>query len=341
MNDIQRLLAAAALVTFAGSAACGSSENKDTSGSSGGSSGGSSSGGSSGGPAGPVAIAKAANDAQFVSPFDATPDPDGKQIYFTAVSPKEGPAVFKVGADGTGLTKLFAGAPLVSPFGISITDDGKTLLIADSGYESATDELGAVFSMGVGGGAPSVLGGTQGTSPRGVEVRGDSLYYTGSILRGVKLVAAVYKMPVGGGTATALATGEPMREPAGIAVTKAGDVFVLDAAGASTRHGSVFKIAGGAPTELAHDIVVGFPSGLALSADESMVVVSALEESLGTDAVYTFPVAGGARALLGDAVQKTIGKFTESSGLHRARNTGVFAWADGQANKSGTVYVLK
>jgi hypothetical protein len=44
---------------------------------------------------------------------------------------------------------------------------------------------------------------------------------------------------------------------------------------------------------------------------------------------------------LGDTVQKVIGGFRESAGLHRARNAGVFAWADGRANKTGTVYVLK
>ncbi len=343
MNDIQRLLGAAALLTFA-SVGCSSSGNGNDNGSSGTSG---TSGGSSGTPtpppppAGDLGIAKAANDAQFTSPFDATPDPDGKVIYFTAVSLKGGPAVYKVGADGQGLTQLFAGDPLVSPFGISITDDGKTLVVADSGAEFDTEERGALFTMSTGGGAPTVMAGTQGTLPRGVDVRGDSLYYTGISGTFPKSVGAVYKMPVAGGNPTALASGAPLREPAGIAVTKTGDVYVLDAAAASTRHASVFKIAGGAPTEVARDIMVGFPSGLALSADESAIVVSALDDTLGTDAVYTVPVGGGDRKLLGDAVQKTIGNFVESSGLHRARNTGVFAWADGRANKTGTVYVLK
>jgi len=339
MNDIQRLLAAAALLTFA-SVGCSSSGSGNGNGSSGTSSG-------DPGPqpnpppAGSLGITKAANDAQFMSPFDATPDPDGKVIYFTAVSRTAGPAVFKVGADGTGLTQLFAGDPLVSPFGISISDDGKTLVIADSGAESDTEERGALFTMGVGGGTPTMLSGTPGTFPRGVEVRGDSVYFTGTSGLAPKVVGAVYKMPLAGGTPTALASGAPLREPAGIAVTKTGDVYVLDAAAASTRHASVFKIAGGAPTELARDIVVGFPSGLALSADDSAVVVSALDDALGTDAVYTIPVAGGDMKVLGDNVQQTIGGFAESSGLHRARNTGVFAWADGRANKTGTVYVLK
>ena len=139
MNDIQRLLAAAALVTFAG-IGCSTSHGN-------------------GNPQAGISISPAANDKQFTAPFDATPDPDGKFIYFTAISVTDGPAVFKVGADGQGLTKLFAGAPLVSPFGISISDDGKTLVIADAGAESDTDEMGSLFTMSVDGGGTYRPGG--------------------------------------------------------------------------------------------------------------------------------------------------------------------------------------
>jgi hypothetical protein len=37
---------------------------------------------------------------------------------------------------------------------------------------------------------------------------------------------------------------------------------------------------------------------------------------------------------------KTVGQFHEPAGLHRAHDADVFAWADSQANASGTVYVL-
>ena len=38
--------------------------------------------------------------AEAPNPFDATPDPDGKNVYFTAADPTLGAGVFKIPADG-------------------------------------------------------------------------------------------------------------------------------------------------------------------------------------------------------------------------------------------------
>ena len=49
-------------------------------------------------------ITVAANDAMSPAPFDATPSPDGKQVYYTALSSSDdgepAPAVFAVAASG-------------------------------------------------------------------------------------------------------------------------------------------------------------------------------------------------------------------------------------------------
>src|SRR5437867_1444418 len=115
-------------------------------------------GGEDGGPLGNGILGTISPAAMVSTPLDATPDPDGKIIYFTAISPIDGPGVFSVPATGGAVTKVFAGDPFVSPFGIAITGDGKTLYIADSGAQNASD-LGSVWVVPVGGGMPTALSG--------------------------------------------------------------------------------------------------------------------------------------------------------------------------------------
>lgn len=285
-----------------------------------------------------LSIAPAANDKKmFVAPFDAVPDSTGRTVYFTAVAPGEGPAVFKASADGSGLTKLASGAPLVSPFGITISEDDQTLLIADTGAETDTEEGGAVLTLSVNGGKPAALSGTAGTAPRGLEVQGDQLYYSGTSGKRPKAVPAVFKIAVVGGTPTALVSGLPLKDPSGIAVTRSGDVYVLDTAAAATRHATVFVVKGGVATAFVPDVMVGYPGGIALSQDDTTLFVSALDDTTARDVVFVTNVATKETSTF----TKSIGKFSESAGLHRARHASVFAWADSNANKSGTVFVLK
>ena len=290
-------------------------------------------------PAGPdFSIAPAANDKAFLSPFDAVPDPDGNGgVYFTAISPGEGAAVFKAGADGAAPTKLFAGAPLVSPFGITISDDGQTLFVADVGAETETEEGGMIFSLPVAGGTPFIVKGTEGTMPRGLEIQGDQIYYSGTSGKRPKALPAVFKIPVAGGAPAVLASGLPLKDPSGIAVTKAGQVYVLDTAAADTKRATVFTVADGVATPFVADISVGYPGGIALSLDDKSLLVSALDATLARDIVYVVSIATKEMA----PFNKSIDKFYESAGLHRARRAGTFAWADRRANKTGTVFVLK
>jgi DNA-binding beta-propeller fold protein YncE len=293
-------------------------------------------GGASTDPNEAINIAPAANDkATFKSPFDAVPNSKGTRIYFVAVSVTEGPAVFAANADGSGLTKLASGAPFVSPFSISISDDDQTLYIADTATETDTQDGGAILTMSVNGGAVAPLTGSQGTRPRAVEVLGDSIYFSGTSGKLPKVQPAVFKMGLAGGAPTALVTGAPLKDPSGIAVSKSGDVYVLDTAAAQTRRASVLLIKDGAATEFKSDIPVGFPGGIALSLDDSTLFVSALDEVTARDVVYVVNLASKETSTF----TKSIDKFTSSAGLHRARTSGVFAWADGTANK-GTVFVL-
>jgi hypothetical protein len=302
---------------------------------------------------GVASIDPAATGGDVTLPVDATPSPDGKDVYFIAYPKRDGedpglsktqvPAIYKTAASGGTPQKLHEGAPLGAPFGISISDDGATLFIADSAADSETDETsgGRLFQMPSGGGAPTVVAGTEGYNPGGVEVFAGTTYFTGK----KDGVAGVFK--VAGGAVSPVATGPQFVDPSGVAVSKKGEVFVVDSGnggvGSPQALASVIKAAPG-PVEVLRDgLRVGHPAGIAFIPDETAVLVSALDGAKGTDLVYRIEL--GDKSLRSTAampaVDNLIGGFTESAGLHRARNAGVFAWADSHAGGSGTVYVLK
>lgn len=294
-------------------------------------------------------IKPVANAPEAAMPVDATPSPDGKDIYFIAFSSRldeDGiraervPAIYKVSAaGGAAPAKLFEGAPLMSPFGITISDDGKTLFIADSsadgGGESDRSD-GRVFSMSADGGTPSALAGTENITPAGVEAAGASLYVTGR----KDGQPGLFKTGIGGGAVTAVVAGAPFMDPGGVAVGRDGVAYVVDTGSAVSGQAlaSVVRVTPDGKTEIILDgISVGHPAGIALVQDESAILVSGLDNAQGTDRVFRIEL--GSRSVR--QLQGTIGDFYESAGLHRARFADVFAWADSHANNTGTVYVLK
>jgi hypothetical protein len=287
-----------------------------------------------------TSLSPAANDPSFASPFDATPSPDGKTIYFAALVGTD-PAILSAPATGGGTaTQLTVGAPLISPFGIAIDSTGANLFIADAyGTSDPTDDSGSIFVLPVGGGTPTVLAGTGGYSPRGVTVvhsnSGDTLFFSGTDPANAK--AGVFSIPAAGGTATVLAEGAPFVDPSGLSVTAAGVAFIVDTVATVQGTASVLQVSNGQVTPLAQDIRIGYPGGIALSQDESAVLVSGFDPVLRTDVVLRIVVATGATSSLSSGIDT----FQESAGLHRAQNAEVYAWADSAANSTGTVYVLK
>jgi DNA-binding beta-propeller fold protein YncE len=275
----------------------------------------------------------AANDKSVSSPFDATPDLDGSHIYFTAIG-AQGAGVFKVAASGGPITTLFEGAPLVSPFSIAMSSDGKQLLVADLGAASANADAGVIFSLPIGGGTPEALTDADGMIPRGLEVADDTLYFTGTAKGGA---AGVFSMPVGGGAVTTLASGGLFNQPSGVAIARSGDLYVVDTGSAHSADARILKVpASGAPSVFIDGLAVGFPAGIVFDMAQTTLLVSARDTEKGTDAVLVIDVGAAS------ATEFTTGidKFVEPAGLHRAHGADVFAWADSRANQTGTVYVI-
>ena len=140
-------------------------------------------------------------------------------------------------------------------------------------------------------------------------------------------LGGVFKANATTGAAVLLSGTEVLREPSGVAVAGE-DVFAIDAAGPALVH----IPASGAVTRTPIRVHVGFPAGIAASADGKTLLLSSAETTM----VLTFDIAAGTFSTT--TVDKAAG--TEGGGLHKAAAASVYALVDGTAGGTGAVYVL-
>jgi len=301
-------------------------------------------GGAGGMPTGPLAVTAEVNGAQFSSPFDVTLDPTGKNFFFTALDGSMAnlgvPGVFTAPAAGGKASVVAEGGPLVAPFGISTSTDGMTIFVADPATNEAMTDGGAIYSVSsTPGGTFKAVMGTAGTLPRGLQVskqgNADVIYYTG--YNSTDSLPEVYSVPSAGGVVAKIAEGAPLVDPSGIAVTNSGDCFVADASGSATSLAVIYRIPkGGMPSVAFDSIRVGYPAGLALSEDETQLLISTLDPAKGSQ-VIQIDLGTMKQTVLSPAGSP----FWEPAGLHRAASANVFGWADATAQNTGTVFVIK
>lgn len=287
----------------------------------------------------------------FYTPMDATPDPDGNQFYFTAMSTR-GAGVFRVPAAGGTVVTLTVGLPLTTPVGLAVSTDGQTLYLADTqaaiADTLAVTKTGALFSLPSSGGAPTPIAGTAHTAPRGLTVvkenNVDVIYFTGSAPEDGQ--PAVMKIPATGGALTVIDKGDGLVEPVGIAVSKAGAIYVADQAASGNGFGTLFRFQPHSDQgrsshreRLVENVRMGNPAGLTLTLDESLALVSALDTNTGTSQVVVVNTTTRAQGI----INKVIGVNRASGGLHRAHNTNIMAWADlvGGGSGSGIVFRIR
>jgi DNA-binding beta-propeller fold protein YncE len=260
----------------------------------------------------------------FSAPWDATPDSEGKMIYFTATS-HNGAGVFAVPEGGGAVKPLAIGTPFVMPLGIAMSTNNKTVYVADP-WSAGADGNG-IFAVPADGGKPTLLKGTQATMPRGIEVVSengtDQIYFTGiSLSDGLP---AVLKIPVvGADNATVVAKGAPLSAPSGLAIAKDGTVYVLDRLAGGNGLGQVLRIKDDKIDKIADQIRSGGElAGLTLLLDESTLLVSELEEQKGTAQVLVIDLSTMKTSL----ITRVINENLAAGGLHRAHSVNIFAWA--------------
>jgi hypothetical protein len=287
------------------------------------------------------AINPAANDAVIHAPLDATPSPQGDVVYYTAFKRgddgEDVPGVYTVAADGSGgIQTLAEGSPLLAPVGISVSLDGTQLFIADAA--SGSTSKGAILTLPTVGGTASPLSGTEGYAPAGVTISKvkdqEYLYFTGHAPDSG--AAGLFRIAASGGAAEPAAPDGTFTDPSGVAVSAQGDAYVVEAA-VDEAAARVVRVRNGIASDFVTNIAIGFPAGIPLTHDDGTLLVSGLDPASKHDVVYFVDVASGKQSRL----TQTVGAFSEAAGLHRAHDADVFAWADSEANNSGTVYVLK
>ena len=266
-------------------------------------------------------------------PLDATPSPDGTDIFYLATG-DNGFAVYRVSAGGGPVSTVTQGAPLSKPTGIGVAPDGLRLYLADQQAQSAAlpGAMGAILTVSaLGTPEPlTTLPGTRGRSPRGLDVGSDVIYFTGTDPANGQL--GLFQVPLAGGTVSTVAEGAPFTSPDSVVATAKGVAYVTDL-GAGAGQAKVFRVSGGNVTPVLSNLRFGPIAGVTLINNDATLLVSSIDPATGSDQVLFMDLATGKTA----AATKVIGANKNSSGgLHRALHASFLAWAD--VSRSGRIY---
>jgi hypothetical protein len=273
------------------------------------------------------------------TPFDATPSPNADAVFFTGMSREAGGVLFKIGTAAASEPRMLASG-FVAPTSLVMSTLGDVVYVSDLGHvdEANPAITGGVFSVpATGGDEPTLIDATAGYSPRGLDLvsegrAGDVLYFTGRTGAG----AGVYRLPLRGGDLEVIYEGPKLREPSGLAVSRTGDVYVIDTVGAGTG-GSLVKIGDDSVTELVSGLRVGFPTGAALSMDEGFLLASGIKADTNDAMIYRIDLADPSLDNT-EIIDLGIGDNVESAGLHRAHALDHYAWSN--SAKAGGVFLI-
>lgn len=182
----------------------------------------------------------------------------------------------------------------------SLAVDGDTIYVADGKQ---------VLAVSLTEGSSSVVPGSEDTGALAVE-------YNGKLLVGGSYgsLGAVFSM--NGNVTTVLTDALPV-PPTGVCGGADGTVYA--AAG-----DSVYAVSGGEATAIATGVHLGEPAGLALTPDDSTLMVSSISDA-GTAQVLLINLSDNSTSIFDDVISAN----HESGGLHRAKDVPTdYAWAD-------------
>jgi hypothetical protein len=271
----------------------------------------------------PKEVTKVASGG-FTSPTDAVASLDGSEFYFAAFTDDGQGAVFRTASMPGSTAEMMASAPLSMPIGLVLSCDGQKLFVADAGADS-----GGIYAMAQKGGDLTDLGVTGMQQAGGLAMGPDckTLFATGRTDDGQP---ALFTIPLAGGAATAIATGEPLVSPTGLHVDAAGTAWVMDhLAQGAKGPGVLFSInKAGKVGEVASDLRMGTPGGVSLTAGGGTAVIPT-KDANGMAQLTSVSIKTG------EVTQLAAPEMMDPAGLRTAREAGVFAVVD---SEGGAIY---
>ena len=222
-------------------------------------------------PAAPATLSSiaAAASAGFTSPAGMAVSRDGHRLYFTARrAPDDAPAVYVLDLATRAVTQLFGGAPLVEPGALAVTNDNRTLLIADMAADGGGELSGVIYQMPAdGGGSPQPLLPVDTLDlPVGLTLdrAGTHLYVSAYTPDGEP---ALWTMSTLGAKPTVVLKGAPLFDPSALAVTSDQQSLLVVDDGAAADGGSALlrvPLSGSGVETVTSGIPLAWPAGLAV-----------------------------------------------------------------------------
>lgn len=170
-------------------------------------------------------------------------------------------------ADAAGkVSLLYGGEALVAPVDLDLRGD--TLLVAD---RAAGDEAGGLVPISLATGAAGELVGA-GYRPGSVTVAIDgSTYFSGADPQTGE--PGLFKIAPEGAQVSTVFAGALLVDPSGIAPMKDGVVLVADTRLDGSSEAGIYALKDGEASLFASEFAAGYPAGIALTTDESTLII--------------------------------------------------------------------